>query len=96
MASETFGKQPLIYSLSKLSWRGKNNITYERKQLRKCGLHHWIERAKAVVAPTAHVCRLFLTIYTKLVYLSYPSILGDFGLFEDVLRILSVRYLSAY
>ena len=27
---------------------------------------------------------------------SYPSTLGDFGLFQDVLRILSVGYLSAY
>ena len=44
--------------------------------------------------PTAHVSLLFLTIYTKLVYFSYPSTLGDFGLFQDVLQILSVGYLS--
>ena len=46
--------------------------------------------------PTVHVSLLFLTIYTKLVYFSYPSTLGDFGQFKDVLQILSVGYLSAY
>ena len=43
--------------------------------------------------PTAHVSLLFLTIYTKFVYFSYPSTMGDFGLFQVVLRILSVGYL---
>ena len=39
--------------LSKLSWRGKKIITYERKQLQECGLHLWKERGKAVTVGEA-------------------------------------------
>ena len=45
--------------------------------------------------PTAHVSYLFLMIYTKLVYFSYPSSLGNFGLFQDILRILKTHVMHS-
>ena len=55
--------------------------------------HSRLKRAQILshaFPPTTHVSLLFLTIYTKLVYFSYPSTLGDLGLFQDISRILSV------
>ena len=75
---------------------------FDYVMLRFCGLlpqRYRLKRAQILLRafpPTAHVSLLFLTIFTKLVYFSYPSTLGDFGLFQDVLRILSVGYISAY
>ena len=56
-------------------------------QLRKCGLHHWKERGKVVTVSDD----LYQTYLLQL-----PFYLGVFGLFPDVLWILSVGYLSTY